>query len=86
MPLFEFKETHVWKAFFLNALASTLLILFAFEIRSFFEHHVDVNNQKIERRTTWGGIALTLGGTFLAALGAFGILYVLFGFGEGMVV
>lgn len=85
MPFIKnFRATTIWKAFALNSLASSLIILLAITIKSNFDNYVDEKNRRVIRRTTWSGVFLTLLFTFLATFMAYAIMFWTFGYGSGM--
>lgn len=80
-PLIKgFQSTTIFKAFVLNALVSTLIIFMATTIRKYYDDltHKDKNN------TT--NLLKTLLFTFITAISSYMLLYVIFGFGQGMLI
>lgn len=85
MPIFHnFKSTNVWKAFTLNSILSALVIFIAITIKEKFDIYVDNKNHVFTRKTTWEGVFFTLFLTFLASMLSYIFMYVMFGFGGGM--
>lgn len=86
MPLVQnFSETSIWKAFFLNALASSLVIVLAITIREQLDRSVLKGSDGIIKDTpVVENVLTTFVLTFVASLATFVALRVLFGFGEGM--
>jgi len=79
-PVFSnFRANTVGKAFFLNALATALIAWVTVEIRFLIEENSQIENEAL-------CIFITLFSGFAAALLIFGILFVLFNFGGGMMV
>lgn len=87
MPLIKgFKSTSIWKAFILNSLASSLIILLAISIKDHLDSFTDDKGRLIHRKTTPRNLLLTFIVTFIATLGAYILLYFLFGYGGGFLV
>ena len=87
MPIIHnFKATNVWNAFVLNSIASTLVIFIAITIKGKFDTFVDDKEHVITRHVPWSSVIYTLLFTFLASMAAYTTMYVLFGFGQGMLV
>lgn len=89
MPLIAgFRSTSVWKAFFLNSIASALVIFIAINVKSRFDKFTAKKDpdREIVRTTNWKSIVLTLIATFTASMIAFSTMYFVFGFGGGMLV
>ena len=89
MPLISgFRSTSVWKAFFLNSIASTLVIFIAINVKSRFDKFTYKKDpdREIVRTTNWQSIVLTLISTFATSMIAFSVMYFVFGFGGGMLV
>jgi len=77
-----FQATSFWKAFVLNALANTIIVLVAMFLKSEFEKLQHDNVPALSPAL----IVAVIGSTFLAALIAYAALYFTFGFGGGMLV
>ena len=74
-----FRATTFWKAFLLNAIANTFIVVVAVFLKTEFE-----KLDKHDVKTLDVGFAFaTIGATFLAAMMAYGSLYYLFHFGGG---
>lgn len=89
MPLISgFRSTNVWKAFFLNSIASTLVIFIAMTVKSKLDTFVDKKNpdRDIIRSTNWRSIIFTLVATFGTSMMAFTVMYFVFGFGGGLLI
>ena len=85
MPLIKGMEsTSIWKAFFLNALASTLIIFIAVTVKERFDTFKDKKNEEIIRTTSLKSIGFTLLATFVATMIAYTMMYIIFGYGGGM--
>ena len=78
MPLINgLRSTTVWKAFLLNAISSTLIVIAAIATKSALD----------KAFKTTAGVAtmlLTALSTFVAAYASYTVMHVLFGFGSGM--
>lgn len=87
MPLISgFKSTNVWRAFILNSLASTLVIFIAMTVKERYDHYTDKKNNEINRTTNLTSIGLTIVATFIASMFAYTIMWLVFGYGGGMLV
>jgi len=83
----DFNSTSLWKAFVLNSLVTSLVILIAITLKSNLDSYIDVDKKtKIPNRIDWFSLIITLLVTFCTTLIAYLIMYVLFGFGGGMLV
>ncbi len=78
-----FRGTTIWKAFVLNALATSITIVFALEIKARFDTYVDEDGRTIREVTNVKSVVLTFAVTFTATLVAYFLLHVLFGYGTG---
>jgi ABC-type spermidine/putrescine transport system permease subunit I len=87
MPLISgMKSTSIWKAFILNAMASTLIIFIAVTVKEYFDTYKDKKDQEIVRTTTFKSISFTIAATFIATLIAYTTMYLIFGYGGGLLV
>lgn len=87
MPLIKgFQSTNIWKAFTLNSLASSLVIMVAVTIKDRLDDYKDNKGDKIYRETNTFSMIITLIVTFIASMSAYTILYVVFGYGGGQLV
>ena len=86
MPLIKhFKSTSIWKAFILNSISATLIIFVALTVKSQFDEYKDKSDlSQVKVKITSKSIIFTLISTFLASMSAFTLMYLLFGFGSGM--
>jgi hypothetical protein len=82
----------VWKAFVLNSIASALIIFIAISTKKQFDdlniivEDEDEDDKKVITNTTNAiSVILTLTTTFMTSMVAYTIMYVLFGFGGGMI-
>ena len=80
-----FRSTSVWRAFILNSVASTLVIFIAITIKEKLDKFVDKDHEVV-RNTDIKSIVFTLLFTFLASMAAYTIMYIVFGFGGGMLI
>lgn len=89
MPLISgFRSTNVWKAFILNSIASSLVIIIALTVKSNFDtfsNNKDINKD-VKQRTNFKSIMLTIVATFISSMIAYSTMYFLFGYGGGMLV
>ncbi len=96
-PLIQhFRSSTIWKAFVLNSIAATLIIFIAITTHNtfnnyFIDHEDDTTNDdnkttKVISKTNLLSILFTLTSTFMISMVAYTILYVLFGFGGGMII
>lgn len=92
MPVFKgLTSTTIWKAFLLNALASSLIIVLAITIKQYFDVYIIKGNTPkdkdvVEHNTVWTGVFFSFLITFIATYLSFLLLHWLFGFGGGMLV
>ena len=83
LPLVEFKGTTIFKAFFLNALTSSLIIVLAIEVNAHIRKRTDEDEDetKINNHVN---VLMVLGVTFITTFVAYMVMFMLFGFGEGL--
>ena len=90
-----FKSTTIWKAFFLNSLVASLVIVIAISVKSYLDHWTVVNSgydpydsddYKAKRETNFKSIIVTVIVTFLASMITYIGMYYAVGFGGGMMV
>ena len=76
------KSTTIWKAFLLNSIASSLIIFVALTIKS----NLDIYNSKdgYNKSNNTINLIITLIITFIASYMSYTLLYVIFGYGYGM--
>tara|TARA_B110000908_G_C9929380_1_gene303205 strand:- start:143 stop:415 length:273 start_codon:yes stop_codon:yes gene_type:complete len=87
MPLIKgFESTNIWNAFILNSLASTLVIFIAMAVKERYDNYTDKKNREINRTTNFKSIGMTIVATFIASMLAYTLMYVIFGYGGGMLV
>jgi hypothetical protein len=84
MPIIKgFRSTTIWKAFTLNALATSLIVVVAVAVKDRMDKF-ERKGEEIERKSSARSILFTFGLTFAAAYISYAVLYFLFGFGGGM--
>jgi len=85
MPIFKgLRSTTIWKAFLLNSIASSLIIVIAITIKNRFDIYKDINGDKIKQSTSAKSLLITIFVTFVASYASYVVLYLLFGYGGGM--
>lgn len=80
----DFKADTIWKAFILNSLLSSIIILLAIVIKGKLDNYTDEKGNQVQRNTTWKSITLTFILTFITTFLAYQVMYFIFGFGGGM--
>ena len=78
----HFHSTSLWKAFVLNSMITSLIILIAITLKSTLDS-ID-KDKKVTERINWFSVTVTLLVTFGTTLLAYLIMYITFGFGGGM--
>ena len=85
----HFTASTIWKAFVLNSIAASLVILIALTTKSTFDsydqEHDDDGKKIPVSGTNIMSIVVTLIATFVASMVAYTAMFVLFGFGGGMI-
>jgi|APSaa5957512535_1039671.scaffolds.fasta_scaffold540326_1 hypothetical protein len=90
MPLVKnFQSTTIWKAFILNSITAALVIVIGVTVKDYFDTYTidkfsSANKNVIQRSTNFLSISMTILLTFLTSMLSFTIMYLLFGFGSGM--
>lgn len=83
----HFNSTSLWKAFVLNSMVTSLVILIAITLKSNLDNYITVDDKTSRRGVTnWYNTTITLLVTFCTTLISYLIMYLLFGFGGGMLV
>ena len=88
----HFHSTSLWKAFVLNSIITSLVILIAITSKSTLDNYIPLddndlsNKNTIKRKTSLYNIIVTLLITFFTTLLSYLIMYIIFGFGGGMLV
>jgi len=81
----HFNSTNLWKAFILNSILTSLLILIAIVVKKRIDLELDLDSDDSnQKQFNWYGVTVTLLITFGTSLLAYLIMYVVFGFGGGM--
>lgn len=84
MPLIKnFRSTNIWNAFILNSIAAAIVIVIGITVKDHFDTYTK-DDSKITRKTNFTSISLTVLFTFLTSFLAYTIMYLVFGFGGGM--
>lgn len=82
MPVIgNFKSTTILNAFILNALTASIVILMAIEINNKF-----INKTNTGKQTYNTSLPTRLLLTFISTFLAYTIMYIIFGFGGGMLI
>ena len=88
MPFIQnFKSTDQWKAFTLNSIAASLTVVIAITTKQYLDKFSFYNNkpgEKISSGRNIANIAITLLVTFSTAMIVYLFMFLLFGFGGGM--
>ena len=79
-----FTANTIWKAFVLNALLSSVIILLAIVIKGNLDNYIDKQGNQVKRKTSWRSILITFVLTFITTLCAYLLMHFIFGFGGGM--
>ena len=98
MPLIHgLRSTTIWKAFFLNSLASTIIIVLAIYIKGALDKytlgdvtedttHAGKDKGKVVRTSPWYSVLITAVVTFIVTYASYALLYWIFGYGGGQLV
>ena len=84
-----FRSTSVLKAFILNSIASSLVIIIALTVKTRFDtfsNKNDKDTQYVKQHTNLKSILLTVTATFISSMLAYTAMYFIFGYGGGMLV
>lgn len=93
MPLIKnFQSTHQWKAFTLNSINAALTVVMAITTKQYLDNFkfynqtlVDKKNKSLKSRTTSiANVIITLLVTFCTSMLVYLFMYLIFGFGAGM--
>jgi uncharacterized membrane protein len=90
MPLIRnFRATDVWKAFILNSLLTSVIILVSITSKQYLDNFIeddDTNETgKNIRKTSLQNILISFLLTFIICMLSYTIMYYIFGFGGGMI-
>lgn len=82
------KSTTIWKAFFLNSLASSIIIVLAITVQGYLDKIFIKNkdDKDTDNKLSFKSIALTFIITFITTYFVYTLLYFIFGFGGGFLV
>ena len=90
------KSNTIWKAFFMNSLVNSIIIVFAIIIKDyssntfyldpFYKKNDEENNQDIKLTVDIKSIFITFFSTFIMIYGLYLTMYFLFGYGEELLV
>lgn len=81
----NFRSTSIWKAFVLNSIAGTLTIYIAINVKSYLDKkHITNRNNVSKGVSNVLNNMLILLVTFSTSLISYFIMYIVFGFGSGM--
>lgn len=87
IPIFKnFRSTNVWKAFALNSIVAMIILVLSITTKTALDKYMDSSGQPIKQTNTWVSVLITMVVTFATTFGAFSLMYILFGFGGGMLV
>lgn len=79
------KATTILKAFILNALRNSLITTFCVAINTeTAKLNPDYNSKYQQTKNSWQGLTVTFVSTFFAAMTIYTILFIIFGYGGGM--
>lgn len=85
----NFRATDVWKAFILNSLLTSIIILVSITSKQYLDNFIEDNDTTITgknvRKTSVPNIIISFVLTFIISMISYIIMYYTFGFGGGMV-
>ena len=87
MPIFRnFRATNVWKAFILNSILTSIVILVSITSKQYLDNYIDIDGDKnkIVHKTNFKSLIITLLVTFVISMLSYTIMYFTFGYGSGM--
>ena len=87
MPIIKnFRATNVWKAFILNSMLTSIVILVSITSKQYLDNYTDVDDDdnKVIHKTNFQSLIITLILTFIVSMISYIIMYFTFGFGGGM--
>ena len=90
MPLIKnVRATDVWKAFILNSLLTSIIILVSITSKQYLDNFIEDDDTTITgknvRKTSVPNIIISFVLTFIISMISYTIMYYTFGFGGGMV-
>ena len=81
----HFRSTTIWKAFVLNAICTTLTIYIAVTVKEYLDRiDYDKNDDNVSKYSSTLNTILTILVTFFTSLLSYYIMYLIFGYGGGM--
>lgn len=94
MPIIKnFRATNVWKAFILNSILTSIIILVSITTKQYLDNYniiidnsEDKNKGKVVHKTNFKSVMISLLLTFIISMISYTIMYFTFGYGAGMVV
>ncbi len=87
MPIIKnFRATNVWKAFILNSMLTSIVILVSITSKQYLDNYIDLDDDdnKVIHKTSFKSLIITLILTFIVSMISYIIMYFTFGFGGGM--
>ena len=83
-PLYTgFRSTTIWRAFILNSIASSIIIVLAILFKDYFDKYKDKDGREGVLHNTWKSIVITIGVTFIATFSAYALMWFTLGYGYG---
>lgn len=95
MPIIKnFLATNVWKAFILNSILTSVIILVSVTSKQYLDSYIIIDNNeddkkgnnKIVHKTNFKSLMISLLLTFTISMLSYTIMYFTFGYGSGMLV
>jgi hypothetical protein len=95
MPIIKnFRATNVWKAFILNSILTSVIILVSVTSKQYLDNYIIIDNNdddkkgnnKIVHTTNFKSLMISLLLTFTISMLSYTIMYFTFGYGSGMLV
>jgi hypothetical protein len=84
MPLIQnFKSTSLWKAFVLNSISASIVVVLAISIKDGLDRFTNYNNDD-KPKTNFSNIIITLLITYSITMLTYIFMYFIFGYGGGM--
>ena len=85
MPLIKgFQATNVWKAFTLNSIVASFVVIIALVTKDSFDTYVTEKGEKVTRHTSWWSILLTFVIAFTTSMVVYTTMHFTFGYGGGL--
>ena len=85
MPLIKnFKSTSLWKAFVLNSVTASIIVVLAISVKDSLDRFTNYNNSDERSKTNFANIIITLLITYSVTFLTYVLMYFIFGFGGGM--